>query len=116
MGRGFTLIELLVVIGIVAVLMAFAIPIYQKFTDASKKTAVISDLRNCLAHIQLSLQSGQASDVNDAVSECVKGRYTNEIVVESTNPLKLKAISTEGELYCSYDENTGEVQCDNVYQ
>ncbi len=113
--NGFTIIELIVVIAIVAVLVALSIYSYNRFINATKRTSIVTDLRNCLSVIAASKQTGDTQDITSIVNDCTKGQYTNDIVVESTSPIKLKAVSTEGDLYCTYDESTGRVECDTVF-
>ncbi len=43
--RGFTLIELLVVVGIIAILMALAVPVYTSVIERAKGTKDLSNLR-----------------------------------------------------------------------
>lgn len=59
--RGFTLVELLVALGVIAVLVAFAIPLYVGMRDQSVETAAQSELRDALVPLQAHLLDGDAS-------------------------------------------------------
>jgi prepilin-type N-terminal cleavage/methylation domain-containing protein len=57
--KGFTLMELLIVIVIIAILAGLAIPMYNKYKTQAIKTALMSDIRNCISEIAISRQTGQ---------------------------------------------------------
>ena len=43
--RGFTLVEIMIVIVIISLLVAMAIPVFQKFRQTSQKSTLINNLR-----------------------------------------------------------------------
>ena len=113
--KGFTLIELLIVILIIAILAGMAIPMYGKYKKHAIRTALLSDIRNCLSEIASARQTGDSQSLQDVVSKCGKSQFTQSIELESENPIKLKAVSNEENFSCTYDENKGSVSCDSVF-
>ena len=43
--RGFTLVEIMIVVVIISLLVAMAIPVFQKFRQTSQKSTLINNLR-----------------------------------------------------------------------
>jgi prepilin-type N-terminal cleavage/methylation domain-containing protein len=113
--KGFTLMELLIVIVVIAVLAGLAIPMYNKYKTQAIKTALMSDIRNCISEIAVSRQTGQNTSLNDIVNNCSKSKFTKEIILQSENPIKLQAVSNELDFKCEYDENNGKIACDSIF-
>jgi len=61
-SRGFTLIELLIVLGIVAILVAIAIPAYLGKREKSRAVAIEADARGVVSEIQSILDSFVAGE------------------------------------------------------
>ncbi len=114
--KGFTLIELLIVIAIIAILAGLSIPMYDKYKKNAIKTALLSDLRNCISDIAGARQTGSDEPLSSIVAKCGKSQFTERIELESENPVKLKAVSKEENFNCEYDETNGSVKCDSVFQ
>lgn len=113
--KGFTLIELLIVISIIAILSGLAIPMYEKYKKYAIKTALMSDLRNCIGEIAASRQSGNNETLQEVVQKCGKSQFTKEIDLISENPIKLKAVSNSGDFNCEYNESNGSIKCDSIF-
>ncbi|GAB6066171.1 pilin [Aquifex pyrophilus] len=111
--RAFTLVELLVVIAIIGILSALAVFGAFHYTREAVKIQALSDLRNCISFLVIARQSGDTRTTEEIVNDCPKSPYTEEITLESENPvvLKAKARSFLGEVECSYRENIGTIQC-----
>jgi len=112
--RGFTLIELLVAVAILLVLATLTIPyFYNLYLRNAMRAVVLTDLRNCLSLI-VSKANTEKLPPEEAVNECSKSKYTTEIVLESKNPMVLRAtgVSGVGTLTCIYDERSGSVSCE----
>ena len=58
--EAFTLAELLVVVGIIAVLVAIAIPVFQSQLEKAREAADISSIRNAYAQMMLNATDGSA--------------------------------------------------------
>ncbi|MBX0311443.1 MAG: prepilin-type N-terminal cleavage/methylation domain-containing protein [Sulfurihydrogenibium sp.] len=113
--KGFTLIELLIVIVVINVLAGLAIPMYGKYKTQAIKTALMSDIRNCISEIAIARQTGEDENLYDVVNSCPKSKFTKQIILQSENPIRLQAISNELEFKCEYDENNGRITCDSVF-
>jgi prepilin-type N-terminal cleavage/methylation domain-containing protein len=113
--KGFTLMELLIVVVIIAILAGLAIPMYNKYKTQAIKTALMSDIRNCISEIAVSRQTGQNTSLNDIVNNCPKSKFTKEIILQSENPIKLQAVSNELDFKCEYNENNGKIACDSIF-
>jgi len=113
--KGFTLMELLIVIVIIAILAGLAIPMYNKYKTHAIKTALMSDIRNCISEIAISRQTGKNTSLNDIVNNCPKSKFTKEIILQNENPIKLQAVSNELDFKCEYDENNGRIACDSIF-
>jgi type IV pilus assembly protein PilA len=113
--KGFTLIEMLIVILIIAILVTIAIPMYGKYKKNAIRTALLSDIRNCLGDIAVARQTGDNQSLQDVVSKCGKSQFTQSIELESENPIKLKAVSNEDNFSCTYNEDNGSISCDSVF-
>lgn len=112
--KGFTIIELIVVIALLVLLASTAIVFYGKYRRYAVRSALISDLRNCITHIA---NSRQASDggIEDVVSQCPKSPTTESINLVGINPIILQASSVDENVTCTYHENTGRVNCEFPY-
>jgi prepilin-type N-terminal cleavage/methylation domain-containing protein len=113
--KGFTLIELLIVIVIISVLAGLAIPMYNRYKIQAIKTALMSDIRNCISEIAISRQSGKNTSLSNIVNNCLKSKFTKQINLQSENPIKLQAVSNELDFKCEYDENNGRITCDSIF-
>jgi len=113
---GFTLIELLVVIAILVILAGVAIKLYLKYRDSAIRASLVSDLRNCITFIWGEKELNSTAKTSQLVKKCRKSRYTQDIILESEDPLKLKATSIKGDIYCTYNEPSGSVKCTNVFK
>lgn len=111
-SKGFTIVELLIITIIISILASIAIVQYNKYKITAVRSQLLSDLRNCINDIARSVQTGD-NNINEVVSNCVKSPNTQNITLESTNPIKLKATSSIGPFECEYDETTGRVNCNN---
>jgi prepilin-type N-terminal cleavage/methylation domain-containing protein len=110
---GFTIIELLFVIAIIGILAYLSYFLYLKYKTAAANAQLISDLRNCIETIAIYVDT-YGESLNETVQEyCVKSPYTKDIIVVSSNPLVLKAISAVSNMTCTYNSTTGQVVCDN---
>lgn len=56
--RGFTLMELIITLGILAVLMAIAIPLYQNYATRARITAMLSELSGGKTGAELLVMEG----------------------------------------------------------
>jgi general secretion pathway protein G len=75
--RGFTLIELMVVISIILILMAIAIPIYQKSVEHARESALKQDLATLRSAIdQYTLDKEKAPQ---SLDELVSAGYLRQI-------------------------------------
>jgi general secretion pathway protein G len=75
--RGFTLIELMVVISIILILMAIAIPIYQKSVEHARESALKQDLATLRSAIdQFTLDKEKAPQ---SLDELVSAGYLRQI-------------------------------------
>jgi hypothetical protein len=88
---------------------------YDKYKKQAIRTALLSDIRNCLGEIASARQTGSSQPLQDVVSNCAKSKFTQSIELESENPIKLKAVANEENFSCTYDENNGSVRCDPVF-
>jgi len=89
--RGFTLVELLVAVAILLVLATLTIPyFYNLYLRNAMRAVVLTDLRNCIAFI-VSKANTENMPPEEAVNQCSKSKYTTEIVLESRNPMVLRA-------------------------
>jgi prepilin-type N-terminal cleavage/methylation domain-containing protein len=113
--KGFTLIELLIVIAVIAILAGLGIPMYDKYKKNAIRTALLSDLRNCISDIAGARQTGSNEPLSSIVAKCGKSQFTERIELESENPVKLKAVSKEGNFNCEYNETNGSLKCDSVF-
>ena len=103
-NSGFTLIEILVVLVVILILSAITIYTYYfKYLPEAMKTSLISDIRNCATNIVISgIENNQP--LSEVVSNCPRSKYTREIVLESTNPIVIKATSQIGDIVCLYND------------
>lgn len=67
--HGFTLIELMIVIGMIGIISAFAIPIYQNYIAKTQLTASIAELNGARAQYELIVNAGSASNSTDFTVE-----------------------------------------------
>ena len=116
MSKAFTLIELLIVIAILAILAGMAITLYyRKYLPSAIRASLISDLRNCLTQIIATKQLEDNATTSEIVSNCSKSKYTQQIILESEDPLQLKAVSSQRNFTCSYNETSGAISCSSVF-
>ena len=111
--KGFSLIELLIALAIISILVGFSIYWGIEYSKEAVKIQTLSDIRNCLDLIAISRQTGKDKTLEEIMRECPKSSYTEEIILESENPIVLKARARAllGEVECSYNEQIGTVQC-----
>lgn len=103
-SSGFTLIELLVVLVVILILVSITIyTYYLMYLPKTIKASLISDIKNCATNIVISGIDNNRS-LSEVVSNCSKSKYTREIVLESTNPVVMKAISQIGNITCLYND------------
>ncbi|AIH03573.1 MULTISPECIES: type II secretion system protein [Thermodesulfobacterium] len=114
MSKAFTLIEVLVVIGIITILLGLAIIFYHQYLSKAIKASLLSDVRNCLSLVAISKQENGTSSLSQVVATCPKSKYTQNLILESENPIKLTATSISGEVACSYNETSGLVLCSEI--
>jgi prepilin peptidase dependent protein D len=95
--------ELLIVVVIIVVLAGLAITMYNKYETQVIKTALMSDIKNCISEIAISRQTGKNISLNGIVNNCPKSKFTKEIILQSKNPIKLQAVSNELDFKCEYN-------------
>ena len=61
-GKGFTLIELMIVVAIIAILALIAVPLYQRYVERSRESAVQSLLQQVLLAETARLTSAEEHD------------------------------------------------------
>ncbi|MCX7738186.1 MAG: prepilin-type N-terminal cleavage/methylation domain-containing protein [Hydrogenothermaceae bacterium] len=117
-GSGaFSLVEFLIVISIIAIIISLSINAYYKYQISSVKSAVISDLRNCIGDISIQRQKGDELQLAEIVNNCPKSKFTKNIVLERDDPIVLKAEvdSNYGVIECEYNEQNGSVKCSSPF-
>lgn len=76
--RGFTLVELMVVLVIIGILVAIAVPIYNKTQDSAKETACKANLRTLDGAIaQYKLDNG--GNAPGSLEDLKTGGYIKEV-------------------------------------
>lgn len=73
--EGFTLIEVIIVIVVIAILSAFALPVYNGMTDRAKETTVNQVAGNVDRHVKTEFFLGRSSD---DINEDVMSFYDRE--------------------------------------
>ncbi len=113
--RGFAIVELIVVAYLLVILASIALVSYGKYRKYAVRSALISDLRNCLTHINASRQSPEDGNVSNILANCAKSPTTQSIELVSESPdIVLKASSVDEELSCTYTA-TGGVVCESPF-
>lgn len=112
--KAFTLIELFISVIIILILAGLAVFFYEKYIIYSLRTQLVSDLRNCISYILSEKQTNPDKDLSQIVSECSKSTATNRIILQSENPIILKAEGNArvGSIECVYSSTNGSVTCD----
>jgi type II secretion system protein G len=107
-NKGFTLVELMVVLLILGILVAIAIPIYNKTQDDAKKKACQSNLRTL---------DGAAAQYGAATGNYPTDPLNNVNFVGENGYVKTKPTCPAGGVY-NYDATNGKFSCnvpDHVY-
>lgn len=85
--QGFTLIELMVVVGIIAVLIAIALPNYSLYTAQSQIYQVIALIKPIEAKVNQSIITGNQAFITDATTTATNttNKYITSISINSTS-------------------------------
>lgn len=113
--RGFTIVELVVVVALLVILASIAIVFYGEYRRYAIRSALISDLRNCITHIAGGKQTSEGGNTADVVANCARSPYTQSIVLLGENPIVLQAFSVDENISCTYHNNTGRIECEFPY-
>ena len=77
--KGFTLIELMAVIAIIAILAAVLVPTVSGYIERSKKTAVITQVRNVVSAVETYNATAKSSDKLEVSTNPAKNPTLSEI-------------------------------------
>jgi len=83
--KGFTLVELMVVVGIIGILVAIAVPVYNNATKNAADVANEANIRTIKSAISMYLASEGDLDVSEA-GEYFYGLVPNYLMEEPKNP------------------------------
>ena len=97
--KGFTLVELMVVIGIIGIMMAFAIPIYTDFIERAKVADAVS-LLSGLKHtaVEFYYYHGHWPATVASVGSKTQGMYTSTITTGGSEPVFWVEATLKGQI------------------
>ena len=116
MRRGFSIIELLIVIIVMAILAGLAVETFSRYHKLAIRTSLLHDIRMCIDDIAAARSTQDNINLQEIVANCQKSPYTQSIELISENPIKLKATASNTDFSCEYNEETGRITCEDVFQ
>ena len=110
-NKGFTLVELLIVIAIIAILVAIAIPVFNKYREVAARSVVQSDAMNCV-HICSAKYAETNKEVPDCECIATKNSIINADSVDDTGNISISITGTMAyKGTCVYDNTTSTIEC-----
>ena len=116
MRKGFSLVELLIVLIVMSILAGLAIEAFSTYHKMAIRTALLHDIRMCINDIASARGTQDNVNLSEVVANCQKSPYTQSIELISENPIKLKATASNTDFSCEYNEETGRITCEDVFQ
>lgn len=86
--KGFTLVELMAVIAIIAILAAVLVPTVSGYIERSKKTAIITQVRNVVSAIEThNATAGEGEQITLTVGEGTNASPTTSVTLSNVKSI-----------------------------